>query len=66
MEWIKCTEGLPKDGVGVLITDGQYIVTAQRYEDYWSSHGFGGYEWEWDIDIDKVTHWASLPELPKK
>ena len=52
----------------VLITDGEYIVVAERHyysrEDAFYSYGFDGHDWDWVFNEDNVTHWMPLPELP--
>lgn len=72
MKWILLSERLPKEGQGVLITDGKTMVTAEigdyfeRKNCYfWSPVGFSGYEWEYDFEYEDVTHWMELPEAPK-
>lgn len=69
--WISVSDRLPEIAEGVLITDGKEISIGQRrpvYPDYpqwqWEPWGFGGYEYDWDLDCDHVTHWMPLPEFP--
>jgi len=69
---------MPPLDVGILITDGK-IVTVAMIVKLWrdkpvtnlcgldmSGYGFCGYEWEYDFDITKITHWALLPDMPNK
>lgn len=74
MTWILLATQPPPEGVGVLITDGREVYCAtlrsqNRSWPFWDAHGFGGYEWEWDFDSNyankAITHWMSLPEVPK-
>lgn len=70
-EWISVKERLPELDCGVLITDGETMVTAKMYEieefgPCWTAYGFGGYDWEWEINIADVTLWKPLPKLPTK
>jgi len=75
MTWISFTEQHPPEYVGILVTNGQ-IVTCAKFcgmlpiklgDADWptfTGHGFSGYEWEFDFDERKITHWALLPEPP--
>ena len=72
-EWIKCSERMPPEHVGVLVTDG-YLVTAAewgpiKYKDgrvvpWWDGHCFSGHEWEFDFSNTSITHWMPLPSPP--
>lgn len=72
--WIPVGEGLPADGVPVLVafSNGARRIAAlfretPGYEDnveayqYWDNPDDGGQCWEWG----EVTHWAELPAPPK-
>ena len=57
----------------VMLTDGEIIVIGECQElinpenfDYVGGVGFGGYEWDWDFNIEDLTHWMALPLLPEK
>lgn len=67
-KWISVKDKLPQPAVGVLVTDGVYVWTAECYPDlgtppYWGCHGWSGYEMEPDFGVP--THWMPLPEPPK-
>lgn len=73
--WINIKDQLPEEDVGILITDGKVVVAVQlSYWKgkpwFWSGHGFGGYDWEFDFsryfEDNAVTHWMELPEIPGK
>jgi hypothetical protein len=57
-------------GTPILVTDGETIVVCERGEcagkDWMDSVGFGGYEWDWYIEWDRLTHWMPLPDQPRK
>ena len=71
MKWRKLTDERPSVNAECLITDGE-TVTAGCYSPAkgfrleahinWHGLGFSGYEWGWDID--EVTHWMPISELP--
>lgn len=73
MNWINIKDQKPEIEKAYLITDGKIIITAflcwisDNVDDYtWIPAGGSGYDWEWDeIDIENITHWMPLPELPK-
>ena len=65
MKWISIKDKMPERRVGVLITDGQIVTCAEWDGDWWGSHGFSGYEWEFDFDERFVTHWMPLPKPPQ-
>ena len=57
----------------VMLTDGEIIVIGKCQAlinpenfDYVGSVGFNGYEWDWDFNIENLTHWMALPLLPEK
>lgn len=77
--WIDIKEKKPPKQIGVLVyanrgarpevitvaefdycTDGKDITTSLN------SHGFGGYEWEYDFEAKDITHWRPLPNPPRK
>jgi len=71
MNWTRIKDRLPELNVGVLITDGKVIVAAERTDFgggrlWWTGHGFGGDEWEFDFMDDDITHWTALPEGPEE
>ena len=62
-QWVSIKNRLPEKNHGVLITDGETIVTACLDKwGHWAEHGFSGYEW--DFILGEVTHWMPLPDLP--
>ena len=72
MEWKDAKKELPEIGDEVLLTDGKEIVSAIRLKNFgsgrsnWGGCGFSGYEWDFDVEMEKITHWMPLPDLPKK
>lgn len=70
--WIDISNYLPKEGDGIIVTDGK-IVTVASLEYlkgkpfWWSGHGFGGDEWEFEFSevfsSNEITHWMPLPEI---
>jgi hypothetical protein len=71
MEWIKVTDRLPGDGDHVLITNGHYVTSAvfrhwEQGEDTWECDVASGAEFTWGPDYSPPTHWAPLPERPKR
>lgn len=65
-DWISVEERLPEYNEDVLASDGTQSFVASRFilgdKEYFKSNFcekcVGGY-------IDKITHWMSLPKLPK-
>ncbi len=73
IKWIDIKKQLPIHGQKALITDGKEVAAGEadlKFLDdgqiWWDGCGYGGDEWEWDFDIDQVTHWMPLPEPPNK
>jgi hypothetical protein len=64
MKWYKLQDHEPPRCTGILVTDGVTVTAAKKDGEYWFPHEVGGYEWEWDFDIKKVTHWMPLPKPP--
>jgi len=74
IEWFLLSEKKPPKEIGVLITDGE-LVTVGEYlsatrtngilSEWFTGHGWEGYEWEWVFDREKITHWAYPPNPPK-
>ena len=71
--WVSVENRLPERGVGVLITDGEDMVTAQRLcvgpaktftqdNAFWAGYGYGGYDCE--SEVHEPTHWMPLPATP--
>jgi hypothetical protein len=62
MNWIKCSERMPEEGVHVLIsTEAEIMYIAY----YLKSRGC----WEcafFDESFVDITHWMPLPEPPKE
>lgn len=72
-EWIRISERLPENDVGVLVTDGKIVTAAalSYWKDaphWWGGHGFSGHEWNFDFserfDRGAITHWMPLPPVP--
>lgn len=70
INWIKITDQLPPEKIGILVSDGKIVTCAvmENYVNglYFYTHESGGYEWEWDFDTNKITHWATLPSPPSE
>ena len=67
MEWNDIKDGLPKTDVDVLITDG--LVMAVGINDCYSCWKPSNVDVTYDmsdvvLDMNDITHWAELPELP--
>ena len=75
IQWISLDEQKPEHKQKGLITDGEIVTAAiadmvsikhsLNPKPLWDGCSFSGYEWEWEFDWKKVTHWAPLPEPPK-
>jgi len=73
-DWIDIKEIAPDEGIPVLITNGDIIVTASA--DYnifqgkdviwWDMPEITGHDREWMFDEQSITHWMQLPESPQK
>lgn len=70
MEWIKCSERMPKEDELVICYGREFMrdaptVTVGSWNKYgWSSRdwdGCGGYD-----TLAEITHWQELPEPPKE
>jgi len=65
MEWIKCSERLPKKGESVGYTfDGKNIRHDVGYPGFngaWESENSAG----WYVTEKNITHWMPLPEPPR-
>ena len=63
--WISVKDRLPEDDKDVLVYDSgsKEIIMASYNSDYdeWSTP----YDYYYDLDNDKITHWQPLPELPE-
>lgn len=60
MEWIKCSDRLPEEGISVIIYIG--FVTTGFYQEEWF---YDSYDLD-DDDLDhEVTHWMPLPKPPE-
>lgn len=80
LDWKRMSDALPVDGQKCLISDGELMATAEFKTGHldkgwcpWGPHGFGGYEWEFDVfnpfyDDSKEqlgsVWWAPLPDPP--
>ena len=64
----KSIEELPETDKPVTVTDGEIYATALYSKfGYWVPVGVKGYpSASLSLDMEDVTHWAELPELPKK
>lgn len=65
-EWIKCSEKMPENGKNVLV-----VIKENGYTDICVGETYGEGNWLingefWYEKSDPaITHWMSLPELPK-
>ena len=67
INWISIKEKLPTVGVRILVTDGIGMAVSEYYNDTDPGYPpFSGDDYEWDMWKENITHWALLPELPKK
>ena len=67
MKWNDINNGLPKTDVDVLITDG--LVIAVGSNDCYSCWQPSNVDVTYDmagviLDMNDITHWAELPDLP--
>ena len=69
-EWISVKKAMPKHRESVLITDGETIVTASLDCDmprvWWDAIGIYAHDYEFEFELEDVTHWMPLPEPPKE
>jgi len=72
MKWISVKEQKIPVNVPIMVTDGKYICYCEaiQFDDgsYWlNGIGVYGYEWELDVEPERVTHWIDMSglELPK-
>lgn len=66
-EWVSVKERLPEwDQCVLVVVKGGGMVTAQwsKMVEDWTNYGWSGYEWDWILDDEPVTHWMPLPEPP--
>ena len=65
-KWISVKERLPRDGETVLVFDQIEQISTMTY----CIDGMYGKSWEDDyeqaINLDWITHWMPLPEVPKE
>ena len=60
----------PRD-TPILVTDGEVVVVVEIGEYWrgservWPVGGFGD-EWEWEFELEDLTHWMTLPKPPEK
>lgn len=60
----------PRD-TPILVTDGEVVVVVEIGEHWrgsertWPVGGFGD-EWEWEFELEDLTHWMTLPKPPEK
>lgn len=66
-KWISTLDRLPELGVKALVTDGQRMAVCKS----WIHPDTKKYAWECTCssslcqeDLDEITHWMPLPELP--
>lgn len=59
MDWINIKDKQPPEGRGVLVANNKIVTLAIFTQT-------GESDVEWQFDPDETTHWAELPELPKK
>lgn len=65
-EWIKCSERMPENGKSVLV-----VIKEDGYTDICVGETYGEGNWlingeHWyEKSAPEITHWMSLPKLPK-
>lgn len=64
MQWIKCSERMPEEGIKLLLYDQQDNMSIGQLDKvngdyYWLLDGWK----KWDLDTQ--THWMPLPDKPK-
>lgn len=62
MEWIKCSDRMPRDHEVVLVLDYSQSVN----KGYWFDSEKMWWGSEWMCEEGDVTHWMPLPEPPKE
>jgi hypothetical protein len=66
---MKIEDTFPPYGMPILVSDGKTVTVCCLEEGtgtpYMGGHGFGGYEWDFDLRFDDLTHWTPLPEPPQ-
>jgi Protein of unknown function (DUF551) len=73
--WIKLEDELPPVNEYVILTDGKKMFAASRNNpctsvngeplQFWCSSGGSGYDFEWDYEPNKMTHWTRFPKFEK-
>jgi hypothetical protein len=67
MEWIRCSERMPPDGVEVLfVAFGQDVEVGRHYHQEWTDLRTDSQNEAITFDDQCVTHWMPLPEPPKE
>lgn len=59
--WVRIEQALPRLEIDVLVTDGKQIYIASLWEDCFGNTSFIHPE----INLNGLTHWICLPELPQ-
>jgi len=71
MKWIDIKKRKPEHGQKCLISDGEIVTAAEAdlatfKHIWWDMCEIIGYDCEWDFNETAITHWAPLPEPPKR
>lgn len=61
--WISVEDKMPNEDMTALVTDGKEFIFIGEYFKETNHWGLDGTAL---INMDKVTHWMYLPELPNK
>lgn len=67
-KWNKTTDVPIPIGVQVLVTGlGEMAVGMRPKEgpEYFCYTGVSGYEYDTELNVEKITHWMPLPALPQ-
>jgi len=71
MEFIEIKKQNPPTDRAILISNGE-IITSAIAEDWgegefhYYPNQFSSFDGEWNFDQKTITHWAEIPDLPKK
>lgn len=64
MEWIKCSDQMPKHGETVIFASGNRVLAGHYDDGRYLKKPVGKWNWLGRIFSHPVTHWQPLPEPP--
>lgn len=71
--WISVEEDLPfnhkellYDTESSILPSTKFVLIRTEKNAYELAYMYNYYGWQWDYELDKVTHWMPIPELPKE